>query len=472
MQTQSNIDNITALFTTQPRDMPPISTATEAPSYTSLEAFQDKLDVNAMNIPSWSTKLGHLYLTIETADFTKANGSAVTDPTDPGNIATAPTPVVRVATRAAIAAAAAAGDPAPGDVTLPIDPFAAQEAIRVHQQEQNEYITFITTKTILQAMIINSVDDQYINKLCNPVTKYALVTPLQLLTHLWNTYGKIDQGDLSANEERMKAPWSPPTPIETLFKQMSTGQKFAAKGKETISDNQIVRYTYDAIVATGLFTNACTKWRAKDAADRTWDECMTFFSKADKDRNKNLTTSEGTYTANQVEELIRNQLDSMVVPAEIYEAEQAAAAATAAATTNTSTPTGITNESPTAAANAVTADNIRTIFQDLLAADNRNRNNNRNRYNNNNRYNNRNNNRHNNNRPDNNRTNNNTRNNLPTIQGYDEEGNPVSYCFTHGITKNLRHCSRSCTRKCEGHQDNATLNNQMGGKTARCEART
>ena len=109
MQTQSNIDNITALFTTQPRDMPPISTATEAPSYTSLEAFKDKLDVNAMNIPSWSTNLGHLYLTIKTADFTKANGSAVIDPKDPGNIATAPTPVVRVATRSAIAAAAAAG---------------------------------------------------------------------------------------------------------------------------------------------------------------------------------------------------------------------------------------------------------------------------------------------------------------------------------------------------------------------------
>jgi len=223
MQTQSNIDNITALFTTQLCDMPPISTATEAPTYTSLEAFQDKLDVNAMNIPSWSTKLGHLYLTIKSADFTKANGTALIDPTDPGNVATAPTPIVRIATRSAIVAATAEGAPAPGDITLPIDPFAAQEAIRVHQQEQNEYITFVTTRTVLQTMIINSVHDQYINALRDPVTKYALVTPLQLLDHLWTTYGESDQGDLSANEDRMKSPWPPPTPIETLFKQMNEG---------------------------------------------------------------------------------------------------------------------------------------------------------------------------------------------------------------------------------------------------------
>ena len=100
----------------------------------------------------------------------------------------------------------------------------------MHQQAQAAFVTFTITRIVLQSFIINCVEDQDINALKDPVTNYVLVTPLELMTHLWTTYGTIDQGDLSANEERMKAPWSPPTPIETLFKQMSDGKKYAAKG--------------------------------------------------------------------------------------------------------------------------------------------------------------------------------------------------------------------------------------------------
>ena len=132
MQSQSNIDNITALFSTQQCDMPRISTATEAPCFSSLDLFQDKLDVNAMNVPSWDTFLGHLYLTIKAAKFTAANGSPMTQPTDPGTVAAPPTAVTRPATRAAIAAVLAANEPEPGETILATDPFTAQEAIRVH----------------------------------------------------------------------------------------------------------------------------------------------------------------------------------------------------------------------------------------------------------------------------------------------------------------------------------------------------
>ena len=178
MQNQSNIDNIKGLFRTQLCDMPRISSATEAPTFTSLDNFQDALNENAMNIPSWASPLGHLFLTIEAAKFTVANGTAAVIPTDPGTVATAPTQVTRPATRAAVAAALAAGTVAPADEVLPIDPFAAQEAIRVHQQAQAAYVTYTITRTVLQSFIINCVEDQYINTLKDPVTNYALVTPL------------------------------------------------------------------------------------------------------------------------------------------------------------------------------------------------------------------------------------------------------------------------------------------------------
>ena len=42
-------------------------------------------------------------------------------------------------------------------------------------------------------------------------------------------------------------------------------------------------------------------------------------------------------------------------------------------------------------------------------------------------------------------------------------GKPVSYCWTHGVTSNLRHTSATCRRKATGHKDDATFNDRKGG---------
>jgi hypothetical protein len=39
----------------------------------------------------------------------------------------------------------------------------------------------------------------------------------------------------------------------------------------------------------------------------------------------------------------------------------------------------------------------------------------------------------------------------------------IHYCWTHGLTFSAEHTSASCAHKVEGHKDNATLSNMMGG---------
>ena len=56
------------------------------------------------------------------------------------------------------------------------------------------------------------------------------------MTHLWTTYGVIDDGQLGENLAVMSTPWSPPTPIKTLFTQLKECQKFAQKGNNPITD--------------------------------------------------------------------------------------------------------------------------------------------------------------------------------------------------------------------------------------------
>jgi hypothetical protein len=49
------------------------------------------------------------------------------------------------------------------------------------------------------------------------------------------------------------------------------------------------------------------------------------------------------------------------------------------------------------------------------------------------------------------------------IQGYNEKGYPISYCWSCGITGNLNHSSGTCNTPRDGHRKEATFKNKMGG---------
>ena len=103
-----------AQFVTKPEDMPRISTSADKPNYTSLKKFQEHLDDNALTITSNTTELGHLALTISSADFVKANDTkAFKVPTSPGTAPTQPNRITRSGT------------------TYPTDPFLAQQTQRL-----------------------------------------------------------------------------------------------------------------------------------------------------------------------------------------------------------------------------------------------------------------------------------------------------------------------------------------------------
>ena len=53
-------------------------------------------------------------------------------------------------------------------------------------------------------------------------------------------------------------------------------------------------------------------------------------------------------------------------------------------------------------------------------------------------------------------------------QGLDDEGIPITYCWSHGMMRNLSHTRATCSCKKKGHKVNATLQNKMGGCTGGC----
>ena len=414
-------DHVLSELRIKPGDMPKMSTPSNPPSYQSVRDFQKALNHNAMNIHSYQTKLGHLALVVKEETFLAANGNTKFDPPkDPGLAPTYPTS--GIATRSQ----------SPED-----NNFVAMESIRAFTFHQLAYQKYVAAETALRNLILNSIEDKYINELEDDNTGYTDVSPLKLMTHIWDNYATIDDADHTINEENMRRQWSPPQPIADLFEQLKKGQRFAAKGNETIHDSQLVRWGYQNIRNTGLFDRACEKWRKKEAKTKKWVDFKKHFRLAEDDRRKNESTappsSAPTYTANQVQQIFRDELANLLT----QEPTESDPTPSTTVTENSS----LSTATPASANAALTAEDIRRIVSETIAAQTTPTNTNNGRWGNPG------------DRPP----------RPPLVAQGLLRGKPVSYCWTHGVTSNLRHTSATCRRKATGHKDDATFNDRKGG---------
>jgi hypothetical protein len=82
----------------------------------------------------------------------------------------------------------------------------------------------------------------YYRTLRNLITGYANITTLQILAHLYATYGNINPTDLIDNDERMKKAYDPSQPIEILFDQYEDAIELAAAANAAYTPAQIAAY--------------------------------------------------------------------------------------------------------------------------------------------------------------------------------------------------------------------------------------
>ena len=187
MKSNLSTDTITSQFRIKPEDMPAMSTPTMASKYSSIRKFQTALEENAFAIQSYETDLGHLALVIPSKEFLEA---PFQEPINPGLIP--PVPNEDISTRPS----------AENDVA--VLPYTAASIIHSFNFAQQEYIKFKSTKAALRSLILNSIDETYIKSLKQDHTKYSQVSPLELMTYIWETYGAIDDADQTKNELRIK----------------------------------------------------------------------------------------------------------------------------------------------------------------------------------------------------------------------------------------------------------------------------
>jgi hypothetical protein len=249
----------------------PIATVTSPPTYATIRLAQTQLNANATTVPSYAGDgiHGHLALTLLPAAYLLLSGdipfiAPVNGPINPLH---------------------------PPNATAP----QISEINRIFYENQLTFRTYQETDKALRNQILLAIPADYLRELADPELGLGSVSCLQILTHLWTTWGTITQTELDANALRMAAPWHPPTPIDKLFTQLDDGVRFATAGNDTPSAPSVVRLGYNLVHATGLFEVPCRDWRARAEATKTLTNFITHFRAADQDRRLTTTSSSAGY---------------------------------------------------------------------------------------------------------------------------------------------------------------------------------
>jgi hypothetical protein len=114
------------------------------------------------------------------------------------------------------------------------------EMTRLHREAAQVYRTYHNVDQTIKKVIIESVDDAYLNSLSDEIVGYANCTSLQFLTHLLTYYALITPTELTQNYERLNTPYEPNIPIETLFQQIQDARAFAVAGGKPYGAAMIV----------------------------------------------------------------------------------------------------------------------------------------------------------------------------------------------------------------------------------------
>jgi hypothetical protein len=154
------------------------------------------------------------------------------------------------------------------------------ETTRLNREATQVYCTYHNVDQAIKKLIVESLDNAYLNALSDEIIDYANCTSLQLLTHLLTYYAMIAPTELTQNYERPNSPYDPNQPIETLFQQIQEARAFAVAGGQPYGAAMIVNVAYTLMFNTGLFPDACRAWQSRAIAANTWSQFKIDFATA------------------------------------------------------------------------------------------------------------------------------------------------------------------------------------------------
>ena len=298
------------------------------------------------------------------------------------------------------------------------------ELTREHSEVTRCFREYHNVDKACKKVIPKLVLEVYFRSLKNRYTGYNNVTTLTILTHLWTEYGTLTEDMVQANDKKLREPISGETHFEELLMQIEDAQEVVAI-QNPYTPAQIISIAFTLIQQTGYYDQGCREWKRKPPDEKTWDNFKLHFAREFKEsRDVNQNTRTNKFAANAVAmeqanaamicELTQDHTDALANLATATNADRGAMATLTR-----------TNATLTASIISIQAKLTKALEEIVrLKAE----------------------------KPP------------PTTRYPDVDLDPVGYCWSHGYKVKLGHNSKSCGTKKNGHKNDATRADTMGGK--------
>jgi hypothetical protein len=188
-------------------------------------------------------------------------------------------------------------DPGP---MLPI-PAGAAAAVREqlngdHDKASKRFKEYDTVTKALRKQIVATIDETYIKPLKARNSGYNNVAVDTMISYLFTEYGNIDDESIVVNEKKIIEPWDGTSPFENMIERIDACVDFAEAAAQPYSAPQILSKIYTLVYDTGLYFDACEKWKELLPANQTSDQFKLHFLKAQKThRNQQRTMKQSNY---------------------------------------------------------------------------------------------------------------------------------------------------------------------------------
>ena len=282
-------------------------------------------------------------------------------------------------------------------------------------------------KTILN-QIQEALDESVLMPLLHDDTGIIKSTIPDVFQYLFDTYGNIT--DQMIHDERatlLQHQYVHDEPVANIFSKIHKYTTLAEAHGTPETDPQLISIGKTILSNARIFADAIEKWNDKPNADKTWENFKKHFTAAQRNYKKARPTDTigmhqyTTNTANIVQEVL-HQLDSHP----IYHTNTPN-------TTSAHTAAAVTHQPADISALISAVNDLQHSIHPTIGRNSHPRNNTTTRPTQNRRH-----------------------QNLSKNQ---------QYCWTHGA---CNHTSKICTERAQGHKEDATFSNMLGGSTKRC----
>jgi hypothetical protein len=264
------------------------------PDADALITLKNQLKANASSVPSnlGGGNHGHLGLVLSPATYALVSNTPFVTPAHPGVLAI------------------------PNGTTAAMSTVLKDQ----HTERMRLFREVTGVEKALKQQIIKALDKEWLLAIADHNTQSLSGTVAQILEHLFETYGYVSQAMLEKKEEALKnLDYHPRHPVDLVFNAVEDLADYADMATTgAFTQTQIIGKAYSQFNRTGLLSQAITEWNRKPDVQKTWITFKTHFRQARKELKESsgatIENSDLNQTANLVQQVVDGVQQALLPP--------------------------------------------------------------------------------------------------------------------------------------------------------------